>query len=402
MFAGEAQAIGQDGTTLSYNTKRREKRRETKKRAGKKRTANDGKMYTLDEYVKFYGTDNGKQMWKKAGRPEVVQSDMDQSCTAKAKPQSQGQPKADRKPAAKSPPEEPDPAHWTCPACTLSKGKCFTLNSAPYPFNQLEKCNQCTDHFAGKKHEKAMKNVGRRILSSESMTEFFTYIGRPLPDFTHISPIDALKQYIKDCGGDPERAIVHFAAPPPPVPQAERRSTTKCVLRGIASPTYATAWKQDGVVQTQLLCCWDDPTQASECKRENCPYRHASQWLAEHPEVEVDPFELVPCTFAGMDGGCKWHKNRLRSGPQKWVVPPFELKVTSNESTSESAESAGPKPIVDGKERLLQLAMQAATGRYLAGIDTDDESGDELRIFSHDAIINVVSNKSRNNIVGLL
>ena len=155
--------------------------------------------------------------------------------------------------------------HWTCPACTLFRGQRCILNSAPYrPASAKDKESQGTDHLCGRKHKQAMKHVGPFLLSPKGMTEFFSYIEGPKPTIeTEIEAIKALKDYIAECGGDPEMTIVTFAPPPPPVPpEMERRSTIKCVTRSIASPTYATYWGANGVVWTQLLCCWDDPIQA--------------------------------------------------------------------------------------------------------------------------------------------
>ena len=55
-----------------------------------------------------------------------------------------------------------------------------------------------------------MDFVQQYLLTPESMTEFFTYIEGPKPDLTQVSPIQALKDYIEYCGGDPDEAIVHF------------------------------------------------------------------------------------------------------------------------------------------------------------------------------------------------
>ena len=123
-------------------------------------------------------------------------------------------------------------ARWICPACTLFRGQICVLNSAPFRPDQEEKDNQGTDHLGGKKHQRAMKHVGQTLLSPESVTEFFTYVAGPEPDLTRISPVKALKDYIEECGGDPELTIVHFAPPPPPLaPEVGRRSTIKCVTR---------------------------------------------------------------------------------------------------------------------------------------------------------------------------
>ena len=39
---------------------------------------------------------------------------------------------------------------------------------------------------------------------------------------------------------------------------------------------------------------------------------------------EQDFFQIIPCTFAGMCEGCKWHRKRLPAD-HNFVVPPFEL-----------------------------------------------------------------------------
>ena len=115
----------------------------------------------------------------------------------------------------------------------------------------------------------------------------------------------------------------HFALRLPQVEGNRRVNTVKQVARrGVKSPIYATAW-EDGVVFTRLLCCWDDERDHSDCKRADCPFRHASQLAAGHPGGGQDFFELIPCACAGFSGGCKYHKNRLQT--KKWIVPQFAL-----------------------------------------------------------------------------
>ena len=217
-----------------------------------------------------------------------------------------------------------------------------------------------------------------------------------------MTPYEALRAYIKQCGGNADRTMVHFAPPPPPLfPEYGRRSTIKCVTRNIASPSYATSWEGNGVVWTELLCCWDDPIQGTKCIRQNCPYRHVSQMLEEHPGGGQDFFELIPCTFAGMSEGCKWHSNRL--GTKKWVVAPFELKESSDEPAPDKplVKCAQLRPRYDGKKWILQQCRTcksrpilsrkeieeaarvcadiiAATKRFLDGFDTDSDSGDDV------------------------
>ena len=239
------------------------------------------------------------------------------------------------------------------------------------------------------------------------MTEFFTYVEGPKPDFKRTEPLQALKDYIEECGGNPERAIVHFAPPPPPLaPEEARRSTIKCVTRKIASPAFATAWEGNGVAWTTLLCCWDDPIKNIKCIREDCPYRHASQ-LSDLPNGGgQDFFELIPCTFAGMSEGCKWHNHRLKRN--KWVVPPFEVKESIEDAAPTKTEGVEFGPTYDGQKWLLQqcgicttrpvvtqqeqqdkdaavaqlaAAMRAAVKRYLDGecIGESDDEGTETR-----------------------
>ena len=232
--------------------------------------------------------------------------------------------------------------YWMCPACTLSKGEAFCLNSAPYrPQRPLIEC-QGTHHVCGKKHQNAMKHIGHKLLQKESMAEFFTYLGRN-PDFDVITPVQALKDYIEECGGDPEQAIVHFAPPPPDVPpEFERRSTIKSVLRSISSPTWATSRTPHGICRTRLLCCWEDPIKSTKCARDNCPYRHASDF-----STDTDMHAVIPCTFAGMLNGCKWHRERL--APNMWIVPPFKLSETDTPPPEPgSADGVEFVPIYDG------------------------------------------------------
>ena len=60
--------------------------------------------------------------------------------------------------------------------------------------------------------------------------------------------------------------------------------------------------------------------------------------------------------------------------------------TTLSYNTKSSNESKKQLEIAVETAR-LKVAMEAATRRFLRRIDTDDESGDELRIFSHDPII---------------
>ena len=68
--------------------------------------------------------------------------------------------------------------------------------------------------------------------------------------------------------------------------------------------------------------------QGSKCIREKCPYLHANELMQKDLGGEQDFFQIIPCTFAGMCEGCKWHRKRLPAD-HNFVVPPFELKEDS-------------------------------------------------------------------------
>ena len=184
-----------------------------------------------------------------------------------------------------------------------------------------------------------MKHVGAHLLSKETVADFFNYVDDyPKPDLAEVHPTEALKNYIAECGGDAEKTIVHLAPPPPPVsPEIERRPTIRCVTRTMTSPLYAMSYGVCGTGWTRLLCCWDDPAQLEQCIRENCPYLHVSDLLKQHPiATPLGLYESIPCTFAGMDKKCKWHRHQFQDMIQ-WEVPPFEL---------ETSEGEEPKPPV--------------------------------------------------------
>ena len=144
------------------------------------------------------------------------------------------------------------------------------------------------------------------------------------------------------------------------------------------------------------------PSQASKCIREGCPYQHASRLLEEHPGGGQDFFELIPCTFAGMSEGCKWHRNRF--GSKKWVAQPFEL-IEEGMATPACAPPNGaefapkfdgqkwllqqcgickPCPVVTEKEKReiagevarLEADLKDATQRFLDGLNSDESDDD--------------------------
>ena len=96
------------------------------------------------------------------------------------------------------------------------------------------------------------------------------------------------------------------------------------IARMIISPCHAT-WSGKG--WCRMLCCWDDATQGTTCIRPGCRYNHASA-LLHGAKVTADTlhelFKIIPCTMAGMPGGCRHHNDLTFGG---WVIPRFKLAV---------------------------------------------------------------------------
>ena len=260
--------------------------------------------------------------------------------------------------------------------------------------------------MGGKKHKRAMKHVGRDLHSYTSMKDFFTYVDEKYrPDLDKLGAVDALKEYIERAGGDPNWTINHpdFVPPPPPGhPDVEqlRRPTIKCCTRTIVSSTYAKkySYAAQGICRERILCCWDDPkelgpTCPSKCIRDNCPYRHSTALLAEGPKADF--FTMIPCTFAGMAEGCKYHSKRLGTYDD-WFVEPFELEEPTKSIgvTTEWIDSVVEQVLVfDGckwckrevkinhtnsAESVLELqaALCAATEQFLDGFGSEGSADD--------------------------
>ena len=60
----------------------------------------------------------------------------------------------------------------------------------------------------------------------------------------------------------------------------------------------------------------------------------------------------MPCTFAGMGEGCKWHKGRLAA--KMWMVPRFQLGVTNADPPSPNIDGMEFAPMHDGSTWSLQ------------------------------------------------
>ena len=97
------------------------------------------------------------------------------------------------------------------------------------------------------------------MLEAERMTEFFRYLERPRPDFNRTLAVQALKDYIEECGGDPDRKIVHFAPPHPVPPESQPRRQTKAskITRSIGSSRWAMKLSANGY--DWVLQSWTDP-----------------------------------------------------------------------------------------------------------------------------------------------
>ena len=85
------------------------------------------------------------------------------------------------------------------------------LTEAPY--RQKRGPSQGTEHLKGKRHLKLMKE--RDISNPDVYRSFCDNIGRSVPNFDKTDPLEDLKDYTDQCGGNGELTIEHFAAPPP-------------------------------------------------------------------------------------------------------------------------------------------------------------------------------------------
>ena len=156
----------------------------------------------------------------------------------------------------------------------------------------------------------------------------FLTSGGPQPDLERTPPLLAYKEYIDKCGGDGEQTILHCVPPP-------RTRQCRMVRRSIKSPSYATAQG----VYLRLLCCWQDPPE-STCQGYGCPCLPINTLLEADPNSPPTDFhKLVPCTFAGMPGGCVWHKERLVN--TQWFVPLFKV---CNEHQKDNGGKEEPSP----------------------------------------------------------
>ena len=189
---------------------------------------------------------------------------------------------------------KPKALSWVCPTCSVAEREACILNSAPYSGRIDDTKNQANDHLKSKRHNRAMCAVGPSLTSMENMEFFFgDCIGGAIPDWTEVTPEQALGDYIEECGGDPDKAIGDITGPPPPI--ARRPMVVK---RTIMSSAYASTTHNNAAAYCKILCCWDDPVESTRCQRTNCPYHHFSDIAGWQPNAPgTDFFEFMPLSL---------------------------------------------------------------------------------------------------------
>ena len=288
---------------------------------------------------------------------------------------------------------------WVCPTCSIARRKAVILNSAPYSGHKSKEAkNQGNNHLGGRRHKRAVSVIGASLTSLEHMNFFFgDCIGWPIPDWTRITPDKALREYIEERCGDPDKAIADVTVPPPPI--AARPTVVK---RNIKSSAYASTRHNNVAAYCKLLCCWDDPAESKVCLRTSCPYQHCSDIAKRQPNAPgQDFFEFMPCTFQGMTGkidGCARHRLRFMS-PNTWCAPQFELsEETSGEASSQThnpPEGVELVPMLVGQmwvlqeadkqkqetitaDALFEIRMSNSIDRFLKGCESDAEMSSEM------------------------
>ena len=133
-----------------------------------------------------------------------------------------------------------------------------------------------------------------------------------------------------------------------------------------------------------MLCCWDDKNTYNDfngCIRENCPFAHATKVGEPYPEAEADLYAAMPCNFAGMAGGCKYHQRKFIAHDWNWTVPVFKLTTTTTDSPRIDDQAVMmPElfPFYNGAKWSLRLNFnkhfEYAVRRYLDGFDDDSDN----------------------------
>ena len=197
--------------------------------------------------------------------------------------------------------------------------------------------------------------------------------------------------------------IEQFAAPPPLLPREEdwRRRTIKCTGRNLYSEPFATVIPTDTTpmvggrkCKVRMLCCWDDKNtcKGNGCVREPCPLAHATKFAEPYPEAEADLYAVMPCNFAGMEGGCRYHQCKFIAHDWNWTVPLFRLTQTDSPRNDERAVMPELLPFYDGAKWSLRYSspspcppadrdfnehLEYAVRRFLDGSDYSDNEQSE-------------------------
>ena len=223
------------------------------------------------------------------------------------------------------------PSAFYCLPCSVYKNKPVASNQIPC---NLPK-NQGRDHLIGKSHGRIVNQLGTDLFTENNLRWFFAdALQQESPVFTtKTTPVEAWKDYLRTIRADVEFVMSCHAPPPPPPPDVpHRHKTTKVVARQISSPSFARLAPHGWA---RLLCCWDDASQSSHCQRPDCKYTHVStildEWGLPMDDMSnwISCFRHHPCTFAGMDGGCRYHPYNFSD----WDIPEHSLTPVE-ESTS--------------------------------------------------------------------
>ena len=180
---------------------------------------------------------------------------------------------------------------WFCPTCTLSKNRRVSCNSAPYQFNPIGKSKcQGTDHITGKHHRRAVIAMGDTPLRIDGLKKFFKMIEREDMCVADEEPVDLIKNYIFECGGDPLLSVEAFVPIPVPDQGSVTRPSASSIKRFIATAPWATQTRGKTTFKSKILCCYDDPVCKATCIRNNCPFFHPSRVVHWDQSFTHDPY----------------------------------------------------------------------------------------------------------------
>ena len=274
-------------------------------------------------------------------------------------------------------------APWVCPVCKKE------LNAAPYEQTATGGVSQATDHLKGRRHLRQMRSVD--ISNPEVYRRFCIDIGRSVPDFDETDPLQDLKDYTNQCEGNGQLTMEHFAASLPLYGEDEARRTPKRgTERNIYSEPFATVIPTDTTLggskcKVRMLCCWDDKRTCNGCIRENCPFAHATKLAERYPKTEAHLYTVMPCNFAGMRGGCRYHQCfNANDHDWNWAVPVFLIDKPDSPRIDEQEVLPELVPLYDGAKWSLQSDgmdfkdnIEDAVRKFLAGKDDSEHDGSD-------------------------